>query len=126
MILVALDTSALVGSINEARVGWQRLRALVESGEPLKISSLVLYEWLRGPRTQAELDLRLSIFPDDAVLAYTAEDAALSAELYCLLPKARARSVDIGIAACCLRHQARLWTLNRKDFEDIPGLVLLH
>jgi predicted nucleic acid-binding protein len=32
--------------------------------------------------------------------------------------------MDIAIAACAIEHRAALWTLNERDFEDIPGLML--
>ena len=34
------------------------------------------------------------------------------------------REIDIAIAACAIRHEAALWTLNTADFADIPGLRL--
>jgi len=37
----------------------------------------------------------------------------------------RGREVDLAIAACAIVHGARLWTLNRDDFTDIPDLDLI-
>jgi predicted nucleic acid-binding protein len=31
----------------------------------------------------------------------------------------------LAVAACALARNAVLWTLNRQDFDDIPGLELL-
>ena len=32
---------------------------------------------------------------------------------------------DMWIAACCIRHQIPLVTLNLKDFEDLADLTLI-
>ena len=34
--------------------------------------------------------------------------------------------MDLAIAACAIAREVPLWTLNRKDFADIPGLMLAH
>jgi predicted nucleic acid-binding protein len=49
-------------------------------------------------------------------------EAALAAGLYGRLRKARGREIDLAIAACAIARNARLWTLNTEDFEDIPDL----
>jgi predicted nucleic acid-binding protein len=36
----------------------------------------------------------------------------------------RGRGFDVAIAACAILRQASLWTLNPRDFSDIPGLTL--
>jgi hypothetical protein len=36
----------------------------------------------------------------------------------------RSLNQQLAIAACAPEHGAKLWTLNEKDFEDIPGLGL--
>ena len=37
---------------------------------------------------------------------------------------ARSREIDLAIAATAISRDIPLWTLNRRDFEDIPGLRL--
>lgn len=84
-----------------------------------------MYEWLRGPRFQQELDLQEAAFPPDSVQTFNTEDAIIAARLYRTIQRPRGREVDLMIAACAIRHDADLWTLNPADFKDIPDLRLL-
>jgi len=122
--MVLLDTSALVGSLTGPRPSWPMLRRWIELGDVLGLTALVLYEWRRGPRTAAELAIQQEYFPDAMAIPFGPEEAALSAQFYRSLPRARAREFDFAIAACAIRNAASLWTLNPDDFEDIPGLTL--
>jgi predicted nucleic acid-binding protein len=88
------------------------------------LPALVIYEWLRGPREPSELVVQERLFPASAALPFGTEDAMLSAQLYRIVRRARSREIDIAIAACAIRHEAELWTLNSGDFADIPGLRL--
>jgi predicted nucleic acid-binding protein len=97
---------------------------MLEQGERLAVSTLVLYEWLRGPGLSQELALQEVLFPSEAALPFEAADAGISAELYRSAPRARSREVDLAIAACAIRHKAELWTVNRADFAGVPGLRL--
>ena len=94
-------------------------------GEAMLLSTITLCEWLRGPRTYAELTLQQSLFPGESIVPFIAEDAAIAARLYRSVPRARGREIDLMIAASAIRHDAELWTLNPADFKDIPGLSLL-
>jgi predicted nucleic acid-binding protein len=123
--LVILDTSALIQSLTGPKRSGSTLYRLVHHGERIALPSLVLYEWLRGPRTQQELADQEDLFPASAALPFGPEEAALSAELYRTVPRARGREIDLAIAACAIRHEADLWTLNPRDFADIPGLRLI-
>ncbi len=49
----------------------------------------------------------------------------MSAKLYRSVSRARGREVDLAIAACAIVNNAFVWTLNSKDFADIPNLRLL-
>ena len=100
------------------------LTRLLDDGERLGLCTMVLYEWLRGPRLPAELAIQEVLLPSDSALPFEAEDARISAEIYRTLPRARSREIDIAIAACAIRHNTELWTLNLADFADIPRLRL--
>jgi len=93
-------------------------------GERVHLSTIVLYEWLRGPRRAAELDDQEALFPRDAAVPFDSEAAAIAARLYTRVTRPRGRELDIAIAACAIVHGASLWTLNRSDFVDIPDLTL--
>jgi predicted nucleic acid-binding protein len=86
---------------------------------------MVLYEWLRGPRLPEELEAQEILFPAEAALPFETADARISAELYRSVSHARSREADIAIAACAIRRDAELWTVNRADFADIPRLRLM-
>jgi len=119
-----LDTSALIGSLTGRRESAQLLRRAVDRGELLLIPSLVLYEWLRGPRLRQELTDQEALFPRGQVIPFGPLEAAQAAELYRLVGRPRGREMDLAIAACALVREAELWTLNPADFRDIPGLRL--
>jgi predicted nucleic acid-binding protein len=97
----------------------------LDRGERMLLSTITLCEWLRGPRTHAEIALLDNLFPMEAIVPFNAEEAAIAARLYRSLPRARGREIDLMIAACAIRHDAELWTLNVADFKDIPDLRLL-
>ena len=96
-----------------------------DRGEGILLSSITLYEWLRGPRTHSELAMQQNLFPSESIVPFEEEEAGIAARLYRSVPKARGREIDLMIAACAIRHDAELWTLNVGDFKDIPGLRLL-
>ena len=124
--MIMLDTSFLVDALtgNKASASASALMRTLGQGEKITLCSIVLYEWLRGPRSHAELKMQEALFPGDSAIPFEEAEARLSAELYRTLPRARTRPADIAIAATAIRHEAHLWTLNTKDFVDIPGLSL--
>ncbi len=101
-----------------------RLRSLIESRKRISVPSLVYYEFLRGPRVPAELALQEAWFPRNEAFVFGADEAAASAKIYGAVGRARGREVDLAIAGCAVVHDAMLWTLNTKDFADIPNLRL--
>jgi predicted nucleic acid-binding protein len=62
--------------------------------------------------------------PKELAIPFGYEEAVVSAKLYRSMRRPRGRETDIAIAACAITREAVLWTMNRKDFEDIPGLRL--
>lgn len=119
------DTSALVDALGGRGRSLPMLRQFAERGERVAISTIVLYEWLRGPRTHAELLAQEELFPRDHAVAFGVEEADVAATLSRRVKRARGREVDLAIAACALVHGAALWTLNPDDFGDIPDLRLI-
>lgn len=88
------------------------------------ISSIVLYEWLRGAHSSEQLHAVERLFSLPSIVVFGSDEARTAARLYRAAARARARQADIAIAACAIEHGAALWTLNRADFDDIPGLRL--
>jgi predicted nucleic acid-binding protein len=54
-MIVHVDTSALVDALTGPRRSLDTLIGLTDGGHRLALSTMVLYEWLRSPRTRAEL-----------------------------------------------------------------------
>jgi predicted nucleic acid-binding protein len=123
--LIHLDTSVLVDALTGPRRSAARLRAGLEQGERILVSGLVLYEWLRGPRQQEELAAPEALFPAASAVGFGPEEAVIAARLYQSLARPRGREIDLAIAACALTQGAAFWTLNPRDFRDIPRLRLL-
>jgi predicted nucleic acid-binding protein len=122
--LIVLDTSVLIDALSGPRRSAAVLRSAIQAGERILLPSLVLYEWLRGPRLPQELAAQEALFPSALALAFGPAEAARAAQLYVSLPRGRGREIDLAIAACALTLDARLWTLNVRDFRDLPGLQL--
>jgi predicted nucleic acid-binding protein len=123
--VIILDTSALIEGLGAGGSLRGALRDAIARRERIAVSALVLYEWLRGPRLPEELRAQEALFPMAAALPFGPDEAARAAELYRTLPRARGREVDLAIAATALVWRAPLWTLNRDDFRDIPGLEIV-
>ncbi len=120
-----LDTSVLIDTLTGPRRSAPALRALIAGGERLSFSALVLYEWRRGPRHPDELRVQEALFPSDEATPFGRPEAALAADLYRQVRRARGREVDLAIAASAILRDATLWTLNPGDYADIPGLRVL-
>lgn len=123
--MILLDTSVLVDSLCGPRRSAPALRRLLEAGNRILVPTLVLCEWLRGPRLEQELAAQQALFPSESAVSFGPQEAALSAKLYRLVRRPRGREIDLAIAACAIGRQAALWTLNTADFADIPDLRLV-
>jgi predicted nucleic acid-binding protein len=122
---VHVDTSALIDALTGPRRSLDALIDLTTDGHRLALSSIVLYEWLRGPRLRAELVAQEELFPRHTALPFGPPQAALAATLYESVRRPQGREIDLAIAAVALTDGAALWTLNRQDFSDIPDLRLI-
>ena len=122
--MIHLDTSVLVDALSGPRRSAARLRDSIDARERISISTLVLFEWLRGPRIPQELAAQDLLFPKREAVPFGSDEAELAADLYASVRRGRGREIDLAIAACAIAHDASLWTLNISDFKDIPGLGL--
>ena len=119
---IHVDTSALVGALTGHRRALETLTSYVEQGHRLGLSSIVLFEWLRGPRNRVELTAQEELFPRESVIPFGAAQAEIAARIYRTVANSRSREIDLAVAACALADGAALWTLNPADFKDIPDL----
>jgi predicted nucleic acid-binding protein len=124
-MIVHVDTSALVDALTGPRRSLDTLITFTDQSHRLMLSTIVLYEWLRGPRTRAELSAQEDLFPSEQSVAFGAGEAAVAARLYKQVARARGREIDLAIAACAIANSAVIWTLNPDDFRDIPDLRLV-
>jgi predicted nucleic acid-binding protein len=124
-MIVLIDTSALIDALTGPRRSLDRLIALTEEGHRLMLSTIVLYEWLRGPRTRVELAAQEDLFPSENAVAFGAAEAALASRLYKQMARASGREIDLAVAACAISANAAIWTLNPADFRDIPDLRVI-
>ncbi len=123
--MIHLDTSVLVNALTGPRRSAAALRRLIEQGERVGFSTLVFYEWRRGPRRAAELEVQEALFPGEAAAPFGPREAAIAADLYRKVTRPRGREIDLAIAACAIASDAAFWTLNAGDFADIPHLRLV-
>jgi len=122
--VIQLDTSLLIDALTGPRRSLPAVRRVVADGVRLAVSSIVVYEWRRGPRLEMELAIEAALLGPEAVVDFGESEARVAAALYRTVKRPRGRELDLAIAACALGRSARLWTLNPGDFADIPGLEL--
>jgi predicted nucleic acid-binding protein len=122
--VIFLDTSVIIEAVTGRVEGARAVRRLIEQGERLAVSTLVMYEWLRGPRSPAQIELQEALLPIESALPFGAREAIVAARLYREIAGARRRTIDLAIAATVIVHDAMLWTFDTADFRDIPGLRL--
>lgn len=123
--MILIDTSALIDAITGPKRSARRLRELILEGERVRITTLVLFEWRRGPRSPDEIADQEALFASEDAIPLGTTEALLAADFYRRVKRARGREIDLAIAACAVAHDARLWTLNPEDFKDIPNLRLV-
>jgi predicted nucleic acid-binding protein len=123
-MLIHVDTSVLVDAFTGARRSIAPLESATIKGEVVTFCSIVLYEWLRGPRTEDEVETVRAFFESDRLATFGKREAETAAALYRQVKRARQRQADLAIAACAIEEGAALWTLNAGDFDDVPGLTL--
>lgn len=123
--MIHLDTSVLIDALCGDKSLAPKLRRLLDRGERIFLSTLVLFEWRRGPRIREQLDAQQALFPSTDAIPFGPAEALAAADVYKNVKRARGREIDIAIAACAIAHDAEFWTVNPDDFKDIPNLKLI-
>lgn len=72
--MIVLDTSVLVDGLTGPKRSAAALRGAIERGERLVVPTLVLYEWLRGPRVPEELEAQETLLPGDKAAPFGPQD----------------------------------------------------
>ena len=123
-MLVHVDTDVLVHAIAHAGPERARLSELAGSADDVQMSAVAWYEFCRGPRTPEQLAVARELLEADGVISLSEAIAQRAAEVFRELGQPRRRAADIAIGVTALVLDALLLTRNRRDFEDIPGLVI--
>lgn len=105
--MIILDTTVLVTALTGPRSALPALTKAFERFVRVTVPTLVLYEWLRGPRHEADLAFQEELLPVADALEFGAEEAAEAGRVYRSIKNPRRRQVDIGIAAHALSTMRR-------------------
>lgn len=129
--MFCLDTNIVIGIINgRAAAVEARFRETIGRA-PLMLSAVVLLELRYGyakshRRSRMEALLVTFLAPGIEVLSFDEDDAAEAGDIRATL-EAQGTPIgpyDILIAAQARRRGAALVTLNRREFERVPGLIV--
>jgi len=126
-----LDTNACIVLINgTSEAARKRFSKAVDSGEPVCVSAVSLYELWYGVAKSARTDantLRLKLFLAGAVrvLEFGEEDARTAAEIRNSLERKGTPigGYDLLIAGQALGRRLTLVTANAKEFTRVKGLL---
>lgn len=132
--MIHLDTNIAIALLNDrppqVRMKFEAARA---AGTPFAMSMIVYYELMYGAaaskRRKANED-KIAVFVasgDIALLPFEAADAAEAAEIRSDLKRAGKPigPYDLLIAAQARRARTTLVTANAREFERVPGLVVV-
>ncbi len=130
--MFCLDTNIIVFAMNKRRPEIDaRLQTELAVGAPLVVPAIALFELRYGiaksDRREQSMAL-LKAFLDDRIeiARFDAEDAAEAGDIRAHLESIGkpVGAYDILIAAQARRRGAVLVTLNRREFERVPGLMV--
>ena len=121
---IHLDTDFLVHALSSAGPERQLWIQTSDSGKEIQISSIVWYEFTRGPRTPEQISVARQFFTDDGIIPFSEELAGIAADVFRSLGSPRKRAADIAIGVTAVSMDATLLTHNKRDFAGIPELKL--
>jgi predicted nucleic acid-binding protein len=122
--LFHVDTDFLVFAVTVRGPERRRMTKLLDSESPIEASSLVWYEFARGPRTPEQLAVARDIFGSEGIVPFSEELAEAAADQFRRLGSPRKRAADIAIGVVARSRNAVLLTRNARDFAGLDGLML--
>jgi len=131
--MICLDTNIVISIVNRRSSSLRhRFNEQMHAGTPIALPVIALFEmrygFAKSDRRQHNenlLDRFLGLGID--VLPFEPEDAAHAGDIRAQLEKAGTPigHYDYLIAAQARRRGAALVTLNRREFERVPGLIVV-
>jgi tRNA(fMet)-specific endonuclease VapC len=132
--MICLDTNIVIGIVNGRNSTFRhRLGEQLRSGTPIGLPVVALFEmrygFAKSDRRDHNERLLAQFFELGVdVLPFEAEDAAHAGDIRARLEAAGTPigHYDYLIAAQARRRGAALVTLNRREFERVPGLIVVN
>lgn len=130
--MICLDTNVIIGAINgRTPVIRVRLAEQMALGADVVVPVVAVYEMRYGcaksdRREQSERLLDMFLAAGIRVLAFEPEDARHAGDIRAFLEASGTPigPYDVLIAAQARRHGAALVTINRREFDRVPGLIV--
>jgi tRNA(fMet)-specific endonuclease VapC len=128
--MICLDTNVVIAALNQPTPRVEmHLREAMTNGQPVAISSVVLFELWYGAAKSARVERNKKRIIDFLgapieVLPFDADDAREAGDIRALLERAGTPigPYDVLIAAQARRRGALLVTANMREFARVPGL----
>jgi len=122
--MIIVDTDVLIEIFDrKSEKGRDALNQLEKSGDDISITSLCLHEVLYGHYKRKK---KIKEIEEIHTLEFNSEDAKLSAKLEIEAEKKGViiPQTDAMIAAITINRKAKLFTYNKKHFQEIKQLQL--
>lgn len=130
--MICLDTNAVIAVLNSKTSPVRtKIEAVINSGDTLSISPVVLFELYYGAAKSARPERNVQRIADFlagaiVILPFEPEDAEEAGQLRASLERVGTpiAPYDLLIAAQARRRNALLVTANRGEFARVPGLTI--
>ncbi len=130
--MICLDTNAVIAMLNSKTSPVRtKIEAVINSGDTLSISPVVLFELYYGAAKSARPERNVQRIADFlagaiVILRFELEDAEEAGQLRASLERVGTPigPYDLLIAAQARRRNALLVTANRGEFARVPGLTI--
>ena len=128
--MICLDSNVVIAVLNRTTSRVEaHLRAAIDGGQSIALSSIVLFELCYGVTKSAQPERNADRIADFLaapieVLPFDAEDAREAGDIRAELARAGTPigPYDVLIAAQARRRDAVLVTANAREFTQVPGL----